>query len=426
MNHQVDVYRRLESAERFGIKLGLDQIRTILNELGQPQDLYPSILIAGTNGKGSVSAMMQSIFSAHDIRTGLYSSPHLVDVRERIRVDGEMVTPDEFIEALTAVFSAVDRLMENSKLENMPTHFEILTAGAFYHFGRSDVDWAVVEVGMGGRFDATNVLQQKLSIVTTIDFDHQEFLGKSLGEIAFEKAGIFKPGIPVVTGILPEEAASVMSVEAAEKGCPLESASESVIHDLRMEDGFPEFEYLPWRERIRINLRGRHQASNAAITLLACDVLHRNGVDLKRKTVIDALNSVRWPGRLEILSRDPVVLVDSAHNPMGVRTLDTFLEDTNRNQVVVLFTAMKDKNIPLMLKQISKKVEMIFLTRVPPENRCASSTELSQAAAGAGMNAIFEENPEVAFERAKQRAVEKNLPLVIFGSIYLIGRISGH
>ncbi len=367
--------------------------------------------------------MMQAIFSAHGRRTGLYSSPHLIDVRERIRVDQEMISRPEFTEVLTTVFSAIDRLVENSGLENMPTHFEILTAAAFHHFGRSGVDWAVVEVGMGGRFDATNVLQQRLSIVTTIDFDHQEFLGKSLGEIAFEKAGIFKQGIPVVTGILPEEAASVVKSEAAEKGCPMLTVSEAAIRNLRLDDGFPEFEYQPWKERIRINLMGRHQASNAAIALLACEAFHQNGFPLERKTVMDALNSVRWPGRLEILSRNPMILLDSAHNPLGVRTLDTFLEDTKRNQVIVLFTAMSDKNISLMLRQISKRVEIIFLTRVPPENRCASSTELLQAAAGAGIHAIFEENPKAAFELAKQTAREKNLPLVIFGSIYLIGRI---
>lgn len=423
MNHQSDPLRRLESSEKFGIKLGLDQIRALLNELGNPQDSFSSILVAGTNGKGSVSAMLEAIFSAHEFRTGLYTSPHLIDVRERIRVSRQMISASEFEESLTAVFSAVDQLMESSRLENLPTHFEILTAAAFYHFRKTEIRYAVVEVGMGGRFDATNVLNQILSIITTIDFDHEQYLGKSLAEIANEKSGIFKPAVPIVTGILPAEAESVVKSHAIEKGCLMLQTKSSNLRNLRLEDGFPVFEYEPWQEAILVHLRGRHQAANAAVALLASDVLSGCGVSLNREKIVRALASVEWPGRLQILSRDPIVMLDSAHNPMGVRTLVSFLEDMDWKRVIVLFTAMQDKNFPLMLRLISEKVESIFLTRVPPENRCATIEELVSAAKGAGIRAEAQEDPEVAFEQAKEASSRSKIPLVVFGSMYLVGRI---
>lgn len=367
--------------------------------------------------------MLEAIFLAHEFQTGLYTSPHLVDARERIRVSGEMISSLDFEESLTAVFSAVDRLMSSSQLENLPTHFEILTAAAFYHFRKAEIRYAIVEVGMGGRFDATNVLNQFLSIITTIDLDHEQYLGKSLAEIAFEKAGIFKPAVPIVTGILPVEAQSVVKSKAVEKGCLIVETKSSNLRNLRLEDGFPVFEYEPWQETIRVHLRGRHQAANAAVALLASDVLKEGGVSLTREKIVRALDSVEWPGRLQILSRDPVVILDSAHNPMAVQTLVSFLEDMNWNRVVVLFTAMQDKNFPLMLRLISEKAENIFLTRVPPENRCASMNELVSAAKEAGIRAEAQEDPEVAFELAKEAASRSNIPLVIFGSMYLVGRI---
>lgn len=418
-----DVYQRLESAERFGIKLGLDQIKSLLQELGNPQDTFRSILIAGTNGKGSVSAMLESIFLTSGFRTGLYTSPHLIDVRERIRVGGEMISRAEFENGLAIVFSAIDRLTASSVLESTPTHFEILTATAFYHFSRAKIDLGVVEVGLGGRFDATNVLQQMLSVITTIDFDHQEFLGRTLSEIAFEKAGIFKPGVPAIVGHLPEEAARVIFSAAKEKGCQLNVVNHQDVMNLHLEDGFPVFEYRPWGKEVQIHLRGRHQAANAAIALLACDIAEQSGILLDKGKVINALKSVQWPGRLQILSKEPPVLIDSAHNPMGVRSLVSFLEDMKWDRVIVLFTAMKDKDIPSMLRNISGKVEKIFLTRVPPEKRCASITELFQAAEKEGIPSETEESLDHALEKARQFALEKRLPLLIFGSIYLVGRV---
>jgi dihydrofolate synthase / folylpolyglutamate synthase len=423
LNRQNDLLKRLKSSERFGIKLGLDQIRILLKELGEPQESYPSILVAGTNGKGSVSAMMESVLSAHGFQTGLYTSPHLVDVRERIRVNKRIVPPEEFEHCLTVVFAAIDRLMENSRLQNIPTYFEILTAAAFYYFRERQVDFAVVEVGLGGRFDATNVLHQKLSIITTIDFDHEEHLGRSLAEISFEKAGILKPEIPVVTGILPEEAGRVVHSSSIEKNCTVYNLVPQAIRDLHLEDGFPVFNYQPWEQQVRIGLRGRHQAHNGAVAMLAAEVLQKENGHLKPDKIIDALSSVLWRARLEFLSYNPVILLDCAHNPMGVSTLVSFLKDMNWSRVVALFTAMKDKNISLMLQQISDPIDTMFLTRVAPQDRCASAEELMKAATGAGIRYAVEEDPETAIIQAKKIASEKEIPLIIFGSIYLIGRI---
>ena len=423
MNEQSSVIQRLEKLETIGIKLGLDQIRLLLSFLGNPQDSYPSILIAGTNGKGSVSAMLEAILRLHGYRTGHYTSPHLTSIRERIRLKGEMIPEDEFVQFLSLVFKCIDQLLELSQLEAIPTYFETITATGFLAFQRKKVEIAVAEVGLGGRFDATNVLQQSISVITSIDLDHEEFLGKSLPEIAFEKAGIFKPGAPVIAGLTSREALDVLRSTAHEKKCLFFHTDLSNLDGLSLDNGFPTFIYTPWNTRVRVNLRGSHQAWNAVTALKTCDQLRKLGFELQNEIICKALNTVTWPGRLDVISQDPLTIVDCAHNPMGVRSLARFLEDMGWNRVVALFTAMRDKKILPMLHAISDKIETIYLTRVPPYNRCATLELLTDSARNAGVRFESEEDTREALMRASKAARQAGRPLVIFGSIYLIGEI---
>lgn len=417
----MNVYERLENLQKIGIKLGLRNIHQILETLGNPQKSWRSVLIAGTNGKGSVGAMLDAILRKHGVSTGHYTSPHLVELRERIRVNGSMIRAEEFASALQGVFDAVDSCIEERKLETPPTYFETLTAAAFLHFQRAGIEWGVIEVGLGGRFDATNSLQQDLSVITNIDFDHQEYLGHTLSEIAGEKAGILKKQVPLVTGILPEEAAALIQNVAERESCPVSTLTPEMIAGLHLEKGFPIFVFEPWRSEIRISLRGTHQALNAGVALLAADELNGIGANLERKTCLDALQIVHWPGRLELIPGTPPILTDCAHNPNGVDSLAQFLEQSGWKRAVLLFTAMRDKNIQLMLSRIAPNADHVYLTRVEPKERCARFEELTAACRTAKLPYTFQENCETALQLAQESAIAKNLPLVIFGSIYLIG-----
>lgn len=417
------ISKRLEELEHFGIKLGLENIRVLLAAIGDPQTWYPSILIAGTNGKGSVGAMLAKILQTQGFRTGHYSSPHLADVRERISVDGELISPDAFEQELASVFTAIDLLQQNGQLQNPPTHFETLTALGFQHFRNRKVDIAVIEVGMGGRYDATNVLNQILSIITTIDYDHESYLGKTLAAIAFEKAGILRLGGQLVTGLLPIEASAVIRDTAGRSRILWRQSDREDVQDLKLENGFPVFRYRPLQKTVRVNLRGKYQAENAAVALLACDALGQLGFRIEGSAAREALASVEWPGRLQMLSENPIVLLDCAHNPMGVRSLFDFLKDMGWGKVIALFTAMKDKNYSTMLKVMAPALEKIWLTRIPPLDRCADFDQLTVAAHSEGIRFGYNEDTSEAFIDAREEAISKGLPLVVFGSMYLIGQI---
>jgi dihydrofolate synthase/folylpolyglutamate synthase len=408
--------KRLQSLEILGIKFGLENIQKLLAELGNPEQHFPSILIAGTNGKGSAGAMLEAICVKNNLRTGYYVSPHLIDVRERIRVNGQKIPEEDFEKCLDKVFRAMDRISLS------PTYFEALTAAGFLHFSETKVDCAVVEVGLGGRYDATNAIRQQLSIITTIGLDHEEYLGKTLESIATEKAMISKSSVPMVVGDLPPEARAVVQEICNQTGSMLYAVDHSNIVDAKLEKGFPIFFYRSWNRIIRVNLRGRHQIHNAAVSLVASDVLKRIGWKINTDMVVEALQEVKWPGRLELVpGQDPPVLLDCAHNPMGARALAQFVKDMGWSKCILLFTAMKDKNIGGMLDAMRGNATRIVLTRVEPLARCADVEALTKEALKTGTPYIVEPDPLLALRKALALSSESNLPLVAYGSIYLIG-----
>ena len=413
-----DIYERLDSLETLGIKFGLENIHRLLERLGNPERKYPSILIAGTNGKGSVGVMLEGMLHRNGFRTGYYLSPHLVDVQERIRLDCKKIQEKAFETFLSRVFDVIDQLSIS------PTYFETLTATSLLIFAEEKVEWAVVEVGLGGRLDATNAIPQALSIITSIGLDHETFLGQHLESIAREKAMISKPEVPMVMGSLPDEAKKVVEQVCAATSSPVFDVSASNISEPRLETGFPVFRYEPWDRRIRVNLRGKHQMENASIALLAVDKLQENGCQIDRDLAVQALDRVRWPGRLELPPGfTPPLLLDCAHNPMGVRALSEFLDDTQWATSIFLFTAMNDKNYAEMLRLVGPRTAKIVLCTVEPVNRCATMEELSVAASNAGMEWTFESAPATALRQAISLSKASGIPLVAFGSIYFIGQL---
>nr|HRJ74047.1 folylpolyglutamate synthase/dihydrofolate synthase family protein [Terrimicrobiaceae bacterium] len=343
----------LYSTQQFGIKLGLDNILRLLAGLGHPEARFPIVHVAGTNGKGSVSALADAVLRASGRKCGLYTSPHLVDFRERIRVNGEMISPDAVAEGLTSLRAL------SSGWEHSPTFFEIATALALGHFAAAGCDCVVLETGMGGRLDATNAVRPAVSVLTPIALDHTEWLGKTLSAVAREKAGIIKAGVPVVSAPQLPEAGEVIRARAAEVGAPLAFVRE------------------PFRDG-PIALRGEHQRENAALAIAA---LAAAGLTASPDNIRDGLRSVKWPGRFQ-LAGDRIVL-DGGHNPHGARQLAAnWREAFGDEKAVIIFGALADKDFPAMLRELAPIAGTFFFVPVRNE-RSAAVAALAEAAPGA-------------------------------------------
>ncbi|HEV8146268.1 MAG TPA: folylpolyglutamate synthase/dihydrofolate synthase family protein [Bryobacteraceae bacterium] len=312
-------------------KLGLERIQRVLAALGNPERAFRVVHVAGTNGKGSTCAMIEAALRAAGVRTGLYTSPHLLEPTERIRIDGRDVTTAQFQRA----FEAVHAVAEQLDLDCHPTYFETVTAMGFWLFREMGVETAVVEVGLGGRLDATNLVQPALTVITPIDFDHESFLGGTIEQIAAEKAGILKPGVPAVFAAQRPEAARVLEAHAAELHVSVKRAEEYEARDIQITARGSQF------NGITCPLAGEHQLANAITAVLACQVL-----GVRPEGIAEA----RWPGRLEVVAPNPDILLDGAHNPAGARALARYLERFYPNQGThrrrwMIFGAMRDKAI---------------------------------------------------------------------------------
>ncbi len=410
--------------EHFGIKLGLENISTLCAALGNPQTSFLSVHVAGTNGKGSVSAMLEQILREHGLKTALYTSPHFVRVEERIRVDGAPIRPVRFCELLERLKSVIDRLMSEGKLSYHPTYFEVLTALAFLEFAERQIDVAVLEVGMGGRFDATNVVRPLVSVITTIAKDHQQHLGSTLRQIAFEKAGIIKPGVPVVCGVRGGEALREIRRVARVRSAPMsEVFGRGRALETRMTRGGYRFVYTgaDGRYAFAPALAGRHQGVNASIAIAAAEVLSRIWRPLDRTKVLKAIRETRWEGRLETVRRRPLVLLDGAHNVEGVTALVTYVKEVIGRPVVLVFGAMKDKDLRSMTRTLFRVASTIVLTRVPYK-RSASPEELLAASPPFKGRVFLEPDTRTAVRLALAES-RGRMPVVIAGSLFLIGEV---
>ena len=405
----VSILARLES---LGIKLGLERARAVLTALGEPQRRFPAVLIAGTNGKGSTSALLDSMARAAGHRTGLYTSPHLEEVEERLRIDGLSIASGRFGGLLAEIVKIAER-----ETGVPPTYFEAVTLAAFQWFAEEEVQLAVVEVGLGGRLDATNLCDPVLPVITPIGFDHQEFLGDTLASIAREKAGILRRGKPAVAWIEEPEPAAAVRAAAGEIGADLRFASEEVAIE--------RVEPLGWtgqrvrlttpvrRYDLQLSLLGQHQAKNLALAVRAAEIL-----ELGADAIAEGAASCRWPGRLEPIELPDGrrVLLDAAHNPAGAEVLAGFLRRFGQ-PVDLLFGVLADKDYAEMLAQLAPCARGIVLTR-PANPRAKDPAELVPLLGG--REAIVEPDPLRALDRALELGGEV---LVACGSIYLIGEI---
>jgi len=309
------------SADRFD----LDRVRQLLRLLGDPQRSFRAVHVAGTKGKGSTSAMIDSVLRQAGYRTGLYTSPHLHSFCERIQINGEPIPRDK-------VVAGVERLRDVAPQVPEITTFELITALAFYYFGAQQAQWAVLEVGMGGRLDATNVITPQVAVITSISYDHMMYLGDTLGAIAAEKAGIIKPGVPVVSAPQPPEAAEVIARIAGERNAPLTVVGQDWqwqnLHASNQGQEFTVWQTGDKRKAMyTLPLLGRHQQVNATTALAAVAQLRKHGVDVPEAAAREGLASVQWPGRLEVLGQDPWVIVDGAHNGDSMQKLCTTLKE---------------------------------------------------------------------------------------------------
>jgi dihydrofolate synthase / folylpolyglutamate synthase len=403
--------------------LKLEHMRTLLEWMGNPHRDLRIVHVAGSKGKGSISAMLAAVLQQAGYRTGLFTSPHLNSVEERIQVDGEPISAGEMASLLTEVRAAA-----GSKLQ--PTFFEVGTALGFLHFLRRRMDVAVVEVGLGGRFDSTNVCQPCLSVITSISYDHTKILGSKLEQIAFEKAGIIKPGRPVISGALTREARPVIERIAHERGCRLAELGRD-FH-LHYEPG-KAGERLPrvtirTREKVwpemELGLFGAHQAANAAVVVACVEELRAQGLTIPTQAVAAGLARVFWPARLEVLARSPWVVLDCAHNTASIEALiDTLNDSFPPGRRILIFASSSDKDIPGMLRLLAPQFDQFLLTEFSHNPRAASAAEM---AALLGEIADIPQrvcaSPAQAWEIARGMARPNDL-IAIAGSVFLAGEL---
>ena len=414
---------RLFALEQFGIKLGLDNIQRILDTLGRPERHFRSVHVAGTNGKGSVTAMVERGLRSAGHNTGRYTSPHLNDIEERIAINGQPIAAASLDAVAAETLAVVDSLRANGTLETWPTFFEVTTAMAFTTFARAKVDAAAVEVGLGGRFDATNTLSPAVSAITSIAFDHERHLGSTIDAIAFEKAGIIKPNTPVVVGAMPDAARSVIGTHAAQVGAPIVAAAEDVLVTSRTRAGRVSLDLrtpVDQYDDVTLALNGRHQIDNAVVAVRTLEVCRERGVATTAADIRCALEDVEWPARLEWLevTTGRHVLVDAAHNPAGALALADYVLTANLGPMPIVLAVMKDKDVAAMVRAIAP-VASVFVSTQVNSPRCTPAAVLAERVAEVipGTRVMSDTDPE----RALDLALQESPQAIVAGSIFLVG-----
>jgi len=416
---------RLYRRQTFGIKLGLDAVRRLCELCGNPQDSFAVVHVAGTNGKGSVCAMMEAVLRQAGLRTGLYTSPHMVHFNERIRIGGQDISDAALVDALAVCEVAAEQV--GREQGHAVTFFEITTVMAFLCFQRAGVQVAVLETGLGGRLDATNVVMPLVGVITRIAMDHQAYLGDTLEAVAGEKAGIIKPGRPVVCGPQEPEAEAVLRQAAASCGAPCIVATDAAAvqrtggdlsgQKVRCETAGG------WSGTARIPLAGAHQLENLGVALAALETAFGlMGVDVPFGTVRDGLAQIRWRGRFERLREQPLVIADAAHNPSGAETLVATLKAQGLKRVALVTGMCADKDVAGVVRLLAGVARRVWAVPIP-NARSIPPAELAALFATAGVEATAVDVVADALHEAEAWAIKEKTAVIIAGSIFLLGEV---
>ncbi|KPU42224.1 folylpolyglutamate synthase [Oxobacter pfennigii] len=413
----------IENTTKFGMNLGLQRINKLLEYMGNPEKELKCIHIAGTNGKGSITTMISDILAECGYRVGVYTSPYLQRFSERIRINEAEITNEDIARLTTEIAPIVDRIISEG-LEH-PTEFEIITAMMFKYFKEKNVDYAVLEVGLGGRLDSTNVINPVLAVITSIDFDHMSVLGNTLGEIAGEKAGIIKENGTVVIYPQQKEAHDVIKktcidknarlIEVKEEGINLKSYSmDGQVFDTEFED-----ETL---KDIHINLLGEYQLLNAKTAIASAKALQELGINISKECIYNGLRKSKWPGRLEVMKKSPIILLDGAHNLQGIKSLEKAVRKYfDYKRLIAVMGILSDKQVEDMCEVFMPLADVI-VTVTPDSDRALPAEELSKIARKYCDTVITGESIEAAFKKVMAMAQPDDM-VVFCGSLYMIGHV---
>ena len=412
-----------ESLGKFGIQLGLDRIKALLNKMEHPELRFRSVHVTGTNGKGSTSAMIAAVLTEAGIRTGLYTSPHLIDYTERLQINGANISREAFANVIDRTRLAAEAIIADGM--ESPTEFEVLTAAAFLWFAQEKAEIVVVEVGLGGLLDSTNVIFPAVAVITNVTLEHTDRCGNTVEAIAHHKAGIIKPGIPVVTGA-SGAALEVIETVAKQAGALCEVLGRDfTVTDRSYEQAQQSFSLFVGptdSELYSIRLLGRHQAENAALAIRTCQLLGKYDSRLTSAVIRAGIAQAIWPGRFEIFPGAPVLILDGAHNPDGIRTLRQTLDDIFFNrEIVFLFGVLADKNHAEMAKILFRRHDRAVVVR-PHSDRAADVAEIAGEIAGAVAAVKTADTISEGLELAKNWAGPDGL-VCAAGSLYMIGEV---
>jgi dihydrofolate synthase/folylpolyglutamate synthase len=383
--------------ETLTIKLGLRNTELLLQSLDNPERAFPAVQIAGTNGKGSTAVMLDSICRSAGIRTGLYTSPHLVSITERIQIAGKPISEEDFARHTTTVRDASHRLLDSGQLEALPTFFEHVTAIALLAFREAGIDQAILETGMGGRLDSTTAANASIVAITSIAMDHEQYLGSNIESIASEKAAIIRPGVTAIIGKQDPRALAVLLQRCEETGV------QPVLA-------------MPPSEPIRMGLRGRHQLENAGIAIRVAESL-----SIPRHAIITGLETAHHPGRLELISTEPPVLLDGAHNPAGAEALRDYLLEFSRRPLTIVFGAMSDKKLDRIAEILFPLADNLILTTID-NARAASLATLETTATPFARGSVKKSDTVDEAHRIAFRITPAEGLICVTGSLYLIGK----
>ncbi len=424
MNKYNDTVKYLYELQKHGIKLGLANTMKLMELSGEPHKSFRTIHIAGTNGKGSTATILSSILKERGFKVGLFTSPHLISFTERIQINNKQISEDNVIK----LADSIRRLIKGTGLN--PTFFEFVVAMAFNYFKSNNVDFGIIETGMGGRFDATNVIHPEISIITNIALDHCEFLGNSITDIAFEKAGIIKTGVPVITASKNTAVLKKLTNIADSRGCEIHVYHKDFSGSLlTMDDKLLKFDYTGYRnyKNLSMPLPGRHQLYNACTAIRAIELLVKNGLSIPDKAVAEGLLNVNLEGRLEYISDEPPIILDGAHNPKAMSALAESMSDLFPNkEIILILGVMNDKDIPGIINPIVNIADSIILTQASYERAASSQTlaytikELEKQAEFSSIPIRTTDTVAEAIDLAKSQCHDNSI-ILITGSFFTTG-----